>query len=61
MLPSAEEPVCRICEEKVAPDEDWCFGCKSFICEVCVMDGPYLTGSHHYTDHVQGGDEDAIH
>jgi hypothetical protein len=53
MKPNSDDPSCRICGESVDPADDYCFGCKSFICADCTGESVLLMGDHDWSDHIQ--------
>ena len=50
---SLDDPVCATCGEAVDPSEDWCFGCRHFVCADCSGDSEFLlpAGQHNLDDH----------
>jgi hypothetical protein len=51
IAPSNDDPACRLCGEPVDVLEDWCFGCRAWVCEDCVGDRMLIVGTHKVTDH----------
>lgn len=44
-----EDVICKLCSETIRePEDSWCFGCKSYICENHLFD-PW--GNHDVEDH----------
>ena len=38
---------------KIITDYDWCFGCSSFICQTCNVNGFHVSGQHLKEDHLK--------
>lgn len=47
-LSKIETPICYFCE-KVVTEEEYCYGCKHFVCEDCNEND--LIGNHDVNDH----------
>jgi len=47
-LPKNEMPICYFCAKSVT-EEDYCFGCKHFVCQDCDQEKPI--GNHDVDDH----------
>ena len=53
-LPKNIIAVCYFCEKHVT-EEDYCFGCKHFVCEECDKLTPI--GNHHVKEHQEEKEE----
>lgn len=50
---SEEEKVCYFCGDPIRDDDDYCPGCRVFICEWCrfFAETSYIDGRHEPEDH----------
>ena len=47
-------PICYFCEKKVTED-DYCFGCKHYVCQDCSTNDPW--GDHNVDEHQEEEEE----
>ena len=52
-----DEKRCSLCELPDQPEDQFCYGCKSYVCDACSRNDT-LMGSHDVVDHELTEDTD---
>lgn len=54
---SCDKKTCALCGRPVCTEDDYCHGCRNYVCQDCCTSSPW--GTHHVTKHLDQEDDDA--